>query len=166
MPQPPMIRALACAAAVAACLVPAGSAQANSSQESIFQDDLLLVGSGSSVRASALDELQSLGVDTIRVFVPWSQLAPDATSTVRPAGPLGHTAGPLARRPVATAEFWRDLLCIDRTGRRLAGRAAAEQGCRGATRLEATAIAHHPYIRGGSRSPLTPARRDEITISS
>jgi hypothetical protein len=81
-------------------------------------------------------------------------------------GPIGHTAGPLARRPVATAEFWRDLLCIDRAGRRLRGRAAADQGCRGARLLEATAIAHHPYIRGGSRSPLTPARPDEITISS
>src|SRR5207244_6837481 len=81
-------------------------------------------------------------------------------------GPIGHTGGPLARRPVATAEFWRDLLCIDRAGRRLRGRAATEQGCRGAPRLEATAIAHHPYVRGGSRSPLTPPRRDEITISS
>jgi hypothetical protein len=304
-----MIRALACAAAVAACLVPAGSAQANSSQESIFQDDLLLVDSGPGLRESTLDELQSLGVDTIRVFVPWAQVAPAANSTVRPAGfdgsnpndypasawapfdglvrsaavrglsviltpnspipawashcggsvtarqscrpdaaefgqfvqalgsrysggalprvtrwglynepnvgrwltpqwvrrggrtipaspqqyrnlayaaiaalrdtghgsdqillgetgPIGYTAGSLARRPVATAEFWRDLLCIDRAGRRLRGRVAVEQGCVGATRLEATAIAHHPYIRGGSRSPLTAPRRDEITISS
>jgi hypothetical protein len=309
MPRTPMIRALACAAAVAVCLVPAGSARANSSQESIFQDDLLLVGSGDSVRERTLDELQSLGVDTIRVFVPWAQVAPDATSTVRPAGfegadpgaypagawspfdelvrsvaarglsiiltptspnpawashcggsvtarqscrpdpgefgqfvralgsrfaggslprvgrwglfneanvgrwltpqwvrrggrtipaspeqyrnlayaaisalrdtghggdqillgetaPIGYTGGSLARRPVATAEFWRDLLCIDRAGRRLGGRVAVEQGCQGAQRLEATAIAHHPYVRGGSRSPLTPARRDEITISS
>src|SRR5438067_1993820 len=81
-------------------------------------------------------------------------------------GPIGHTTGPLARRPVATAEFWRDLLCIGASGRRLGGRAASEQGCRGARRLNATAIAHHPYIQGGSRSPLTPARPDEITISS
>ena len=46
------------------------------------------------------------------------------------------------------------------------GRAAREQGCNTATRLDVTAIAHHPYVRGGSRSPLTPPRRDEITISS
>src|SRR5437764_3346183 len=103
MPQPPMIRALACAVAVAACLVPAGSAQASSSQESIFQDDLLLVGSGSSVRASALDELQSLGVDTIRVFVPWAQLAPDANSTARPAGFDG--SNPNAYAAAAWAPF-------------------------------------------------------------
>jgi hypothetical protein len=36
----------------------------------------------------------------------------------------------------------------------------------GARRLNVTAVAHHPYVRGGSRSPLTPSRRDEITISS
>ena len=67
---------------------------------------------------------------------------------------------------MATAEFWRDLLCIDSRGRRLTGGAAAEQGCRRALRLDATAISHHPYIQGGSRSPLTPPRSDEITIDS
>jgi hypothetical protein len=308
MPGPRTLRALACALAAAACLVPAGSAHANSTQESIFQDDLLLVGSGGAVRESTLDELQSLGVDTIRVFVPWAQIAPDPTSTARPTfdatdsgaypasnwapfddllrsaanrglsvivtpttpvpawasrcggsvaarqscrpdpaefgqfvqalgtrwsgsslprvgrwglmneanvgrwltpqwvrrgrrlvpvspslyrqlaaaaisalqatghggdqillgetAPIGNTSGPLVRRPVATAEFWRDLLCITRSGRRLTGAAAREQGCNTATRLDVTAIAHHPYVRGGSRSPLTRPRRDEITISS
>jgi hypothetical protein len=309
MPGPRTFRALACALAAAVCLAPAGSAHADSTQESIFQDDLLLVGSGAAVRESTLDELQSLGVDTIRVFVPWAQVAPDATSTVRPTfdaadpraypaanwapfddllrsaasrslsvivtpttplpawasrcggsvaarqscrpdpaefgqfvralgtrwsgsgslplvsrwglmnepnvgrwltpqwvrrggrlvavspslyrqlaaaaisalqatghggdqillgetAPIGHTSGPLVRRPVATAEFWRDLLCIAASGRRLTGRAAREQGCTTATRLNVTAVAHHPYVRGGSRSPLTPPRRDEIAISS
>lgn len=303
------MRALACAGALVACLATGATAHASSAQESIFQDDLQLVGSGATVREQTLDQLQSLGVDTIRVFVPWSSIAPAPDSTVAPAGfdaanpaaypaggwqpfdelvrsasarglsviltptapipawasrcggsvsnrqscrpdpaqfgafmqalgsrysgageprvtrwglwnepnvgrwltpqfvrrggrvvpaspaiyrgmayaaiaglaasghggdqillgetgPIGHTTGPLARRPVATAEFWRDLLCIGASGRRLGGRAASEQGCRGARRLNATAIAHHPYIQGGSRSPLTPARPDEITISS
>jgi hypothetical protein len=303
MPRPRTTGALACAAAVLACLAAPPAAPASRTQETIFQDDLLLVDSGSAVREQTLDRLQSLGVNTIRVFVPWAQVAPDAASTARPAfdatnpgaypggvwtpfdellgslqsrglsaivtptspipawasrcggsvaarqscrpdpaqfgqfvqalgtrypgvgrwallnepnvgrwltpqfvrrgrrlipaspaiyrglayaaiaglrasghrgdqillgetGPIGHTTGPIVRRPVATAEFWRDLLCIDSRGRRLTGRAAGEQGCRGARRLDVTAISHHPYIQGGSRSPLTPARPDEITIDS
>jgi hypothetical protein len=308
MPRPRTSRALAGAVAVLACLALAAPAGASRTQESIFQDDLLLVGSGSGVREQTLDRLQSLGVNTVRVFVPWAQVAPAPTSTARPTfdatdpgayaadawapfdellrslaarglgaivtptapfpawasrcggsvsnrqscrpdptqfgqfvqalgrrysggtqprvgrwglmnepnvgrwltpqfvrrgrrlvpaspaiyrglayaaiaglrasghgadqillgetAPIGHTTGPIVRRPVATAEFWRDLLCIDSSGRRLGGRAATEQGCRGARRLDANAIAHHPYIQGGSRSPLTPARPDEITINS
>jgi hypothetical protein len=309
MPRPRTIRALAGVAGVAACLAMGAPAQASRTQESIFQDDLLLVGSGGGVREQTLDRLQSLGVDTVRVFVPWSQIAPDPTSIARPGnfdatdpgaypagawapfddllssaqrrglgvivtptapipawasrcggtiatrqscrpdpgefgqfvqalgrrwsggsaprvsrwgiwnepnvgrwltpqfvrrggrlvpaspatyrglanaaiaalrasghggdqvllgetGPIGHTTGPIDRRPVATAEFWRDLLCLDASGRRLTGRAATEQGCRGARRLDATGISHHPYIQGGSRSPSTPPRPDEITIGS
>ena len=78
--------------------------------------------------------------------------------------PIGNTTGAITTRPVATATFWRNLLCLDRSGRSLRGRAAVEQECTRPQRLLATAIAHHPYIRGGSRSPLMPARPDEITI--
>jgi hypothetical protein len=80
--------------------------------------------------------------------------------------PIGNTTGKLDTRPVATATFWRDLLCLDRSGHALRGRAAVEQECTHPPRLLATAIAHHPYIRGGSRAPLTRPRRDEITIAN
>lgn len=80
--------------------------------------------------------------------------------------PIGNTTGRLSVRPVATATFWRDLLCLDGSGGSLRGRAASEQDCTRPPRLLATAIAHHPYIRGGSRSPLTRARADEITIAN
>jgi hypothetical protein len=80
--------------------------------------------------------------------------------------PIGNTTGPLNTRPVATATFWRNLLCLDRSGHTLRGRAATEQECTRPPRLLATAIAHHPYIQGGSRSPLTRARPDEITIGN
>jgi hypothetical protein len=81
-------------------------------------------------------------------------------------GPIGHTSGAIFRRPVATALFLRNLFCMDSRGRALRGRAAIEQDCRRPPRLLATGIAHHPYIRGGSRGPLTPPRRDEITIAN
>jgi len=306
---------------VAACLMALalpGAAHAASFQESIAQDERQLLYNGPDVREQTLDELQSLGVDTIRVLFTWSDVAPEAGSTRRPpnfdaanpahypaeawnrydalvrsaarrrlgliltpttpmpvwasqcrgspvarttcnpdpaafgalvravgtrysgaypdeddggallprvrrwglmneahvgrwmtpqfvrrrgrivpasparyrrlalaavaalratghrrdlillgeSAPIGHTRGPLVTRPVATAEFWRNLLCIDRAGRPLRGRAAVEQDCRRRFRLNVTAAAHHPYVRGGSRPPLTPPRRDEITIGS
>jgi hypothetical protein len=36
--------------------------------------------------AGTLDQLRRLGVERVRVFVPWNSLAPDSTSRVRPAG--------------------------------------------------------------------------------
>jgi hypothetical protein len=307
---------LACLGAALAAL-PAG-ALASTTQESIMQDDGLLLFSGAGQRDATLDEMRSLGVDTVRVFVYWDAVAPESRSTQRPPGfdsadpaaysatlwdrfdglvraaaarglgliltptspipawasqcggsvssrqsckpdpaefggfvralgtrysgsyadendgggvlprvsrwglwnepnvgrwltpqfvrrggrlvpasparyrqlavaaiaglratghgadqillgetaPIGNTTGAIVRRPVATATFWRDLLCLNRSGGALRGGAATEQGCGRPPRLLATAIAHHPYIRGGSRSPLTPARRDEITIAN
>jgi len=81
-------------------------------------------------------------------------------------GPIGHATGALVRRPVATAEFLRDLFCISSAGHKLRGAAARAQGCRGNLFLAAGGIAHHPYIQGGSKAPTTPARPDEIVISS
>jgi hypothetical protein len=80
--------------------------------------------------------------------------------------PIGNTTGAIVRRPVATATFWRNLLCVSRSGGPLRGRDAREQGCTRPPRLAVTGIAHHPYVRGGSRPPLTPPRVDEITIAN
>ena len=299
-------------------LVPAARAAADDEQETIMQDDGQLLFSGAGARDSGLDEMRALGADTVRVFVFWNAVAPEAASTDRPpdfdaanpaaypsdlwnrfddvvrgaqargmsviltpttpipawasecggsvsardackpdpaefgsfvralgtrysgsypdedqgggllppvgrwglvneanvgrwlrpqfvrrggrivpasparyrrlaaagiaalretghagdvimlgeTAPIGNTTGPLATRPVATATFWRNLLCVDRAGRALTGRAAVEQECTRPPRLLATAIAHHPYVRGGSRAPLTAPRRDEITIAN
>src|SRR5205085_8594707 len=80
--------------------------------------------------------------------------------------PIGNTTGAINTRPVATATFWRNLFCMSRSGRTLRGTAARDQDCKRPPRLLATAIAHHPYIQGGSRSPLTRPRPDEITIAN
>lgn len=306
---------LACLALFA---LPAPTAAASSSQESIFQDDLQLLFSGGERRDAALGQIQGLGADTVRAFVFWNTVAPESSSTARPpafdgadpasypfdlwdrfdalvratsargmgliltptspipawasqcggsasrrsscspdpadfgdfvralgtrysgsypdetdggavlprvsrwglynepnvgrwltpqfvrrggrtipasparyrrlaaaaigalrgtghardlillgeTAPIGNTSGPLFRRPVATARFWRALLCIDRAGRPLRGRDAREQDCRRPPRLLATGVAHHPYVRGGSRPPLTRPRPDEITIAN
>lgn len=62
----------------------AGPARAGSTQESIFQDDQQLLYSGAEHRDKTLDVVRDLGADTIRVFVRWSDVAPDSTSTTRP----------------------------------------------------------------------------------
>ena len=68
---------------LAAGAVPA--AHASRTQESIFQDDRLLLGDAATRRA-ALDEIDDLGVDTIHSLVLWNRIAPDADSTRKPDG--------------------------------------------------------------------------------
>jgi hypothetical protein len=68
-----------------AALTLAAPAQAGKTQESIFQDDATLLGDDAAKRDRALDELQSLGVDTVRALVLWNRIAPDALSSTKPA---------------------------------------------------------------------------------
>jgi hypothetical protein len=80
----------------------AAPAHASSNQESIFQDDATLFGDDTSKRDQALDEMQALGVDTVRANVLWNRIAPDATSSTKPAGfdasdPGAYPAGNWAR---------------------------------------------------------------------
>jgi hypothetical protein len=80
--------------------------------------------------------------------------------------PLGRTTGPLATRPVSPRIFIRELLCLDRRGRKLRGRAAAIRGCRGKIRFNVGGYAHHPYTRGGSQPPTVKGGPDEITLAA
>jgi hypothetical protein len=66
-------------AALAFALVPAlapAAARASAGQESLFQEDDLLLRTDASGREATLDQLQALGVDTIHTLVGWSALAP------------------------------------------------------------------------------------------
>jgi hypothetical protein len=82
--------------------------------------------------------------------------------------PIGRTWGALARRPMPPAEFLRTLFCLGPRHGVLRGAAARRAGCgRRVRRLAVAGFAHHPYPRGGSRSPASrPQARGEITISS
>lgn len=66
---------------VAVFAAPAG---ASKTQESIFQDDRLLLESGADTRNATLDQLKALGVDTLRVNAIWARIAPDRESTTKP----------------------------------------------------------------------------------
>jgi hypothetical protein len=69
-------------AALAALLLPA-TAFAGMSQESIFEDEYLLLTKGD---ISALDEMSALGADTVRSIVYWQDVAPSPKSSKAPRG--------------------------------------------------------------------------------
>jgi hypothetical protein len=74
--------AAALLAAAALMLATAGRAHASTTMPTMLQDDTTLVYGSPAARDSRLDELQSLGVDIVKVRVSWRALAPSH----KPAG--------------------------------------------------------------------------------
>lgn len=60
-------------------------ARAAATQESMFQDDNLLLYRGDDTADKTLRELKDLGVTAVRVTVPWRAFAPDHRALTRPA---------------------------------------------------------------------------------
>jgi hypothetical protein len=75
---------LAICAVLGAALACAATASASRTQESMIQDDTLLLQAGPEVRSQTLDEIKALGVDIVKARVSWRDLAPDMP--VKPAG--------------------------------------------------------------------------------
>ena len=71
---------------VAALLALAAPAQASTSQETIVQDDRMLLNFGIGVQNAAFDELDTLGVDTVHAVINWDRLAPKPSSKTVPKG--------------------------------------------------------------------------------
>ncbi len=73
-----------CAVALSLIAAPAG---ANRREQTIFDatNDILHAGS-TAERNAVLDQLQALGVDTVRLVVPWRQIVPAPDASQRPAG--------------------------------------------------------------------------------
>jgi hypothetical protein len=74
------------AALVSFAAFAAGQAQASKTQESMVQDDRMLLNYGAGVREGALNDLDSLGVNTLHVDIIWKTLAPSANSAKPPKG--------------------------------------------------------------------------------
>ena len=62
----------------------AGSAQASRAEWSIFEDHTALVQSGVKKRISTLDEIKSLGADTLRIEFKWNEIAPKPKDATKP----------------------------------------------------------------------------------
>jgi hypothetical protein len=92
------------AALAAALVVP--PAHAGPTQESLFEDERLLLESGPEAREQALDELDALGVDVVRALVIWNRVAPAPTSKARPA----FDARDPAAYPPGAWDRWDDLV--------------------------------------------------------
>jgi hypothetical protein len=81
-----MTKRLTILTALLTLLVLPPAAQASHTQGSVFEDDTALLTSDVSARDRALDEITSLGADTIRTLVIWNRVAPDPTSATKPSG--------------------------------------------------------------------------------
>ena len=93
--------------ACAASMLAAAPADASRTQESVFEDEHELLQRGPERQASALDDIDALGADSIRSLVSWNQLAPAPTSKRRPKGFDG--ADPAAY-PAAGWDRYDDLV--------------------------------------------------------
>jgi hypothetical protein len=79
-------RVLLAAALVSALgVVAAPVAQASTTQESVFQDDTVLLSGNP---GPYLDQMKSLGVNTVHTLVFWNRLAPNPESNRKPSGDL------------------------------------------------------------------------------
>ena len=82
---------------VAAALLAPGGALANSSQETILQDDTALIYSSPTQVATNLQTLKNMGIDRVRVSVVWSLVAPNPKAAKKPAfnatNPAAYPAG-------------------------------------------------------------------------
>src|SRR4051812_28800137 len=70
---------------LAGALALASPAAASKTQWSMFEDHVFLVRSGPVVREQTLDEIRSLGADTFRLEVKWSEVAPSPEAKTKPA---------------------------------------------------------------------------------
>src|SRR4051812_45531242 len=77
----PLILALCALVAVAVAALP-GSAHASAEQSMTFEAPVDLANPAT--RTQAFDEIESFGVKSVRIVLLWQNVAPEATSRVKP----------------------------------------------------------------------------------
>ena len=82
----PARRLLALAILATAFLATAGQASASKTQQSILQDDRMLLAYGTGVQNGALNDMQALGVKVVHADIGWYTLAPKPNSSSPPKG--------------------------------------------------------------------------------
>ena len=71
---------------VTAFLALAGQAGASRTQQSVFQDDRMLLAYGTGVQNGGLRDMQALGVDVVHADIGWNSLAPSPNASKPPSG--------------------------------------------------------------------------------
>jgi hypothetical protein len=94
--------ALLCGALTLAAAAPAAASR---TQESIFEDEHQLLELGPATQAGALDDIKSLGADSVRSLVLWSRLAPAGKRR-----PRGFKAADPRSYPAAAWDPYDDMV--------------------------------------------------------
>ena len=78
---------------------------------------------------------------------------------------IGETA-PIGgnSRNTSPRDFLLGLFCVDGRGHKLRGRAAKSLRCKGATRIQAGGLSHHPYSRGAGVPTGTRQKPGSLTM--
>ncbi len=120
LPAVPRRRSAALAAAALVALLAPGCGSSSSSSHSLTRSPLISIfEAGPQLRsnpAATIDTMHHLGVDVVKVFVPWIELAPNATSRTPPQSFNG--ADPNAYPAAAWAPF--DAIVRDAAARGIA----------------------------------------------
>ena len=113
-----ILRAVTSAALVAA--LACAPAEASSTQESLVQDDPLLLGGKTQEDVDvAFGSLAAIGVDRVRVSVFWDQVAPDPRAQKKPDFPEGSAASSGSYPRGKWAPYDRIVLAAQKSGVKL-----------------------------------------------
>jgi hypothetical protein len=91
------------------------------------------------------------GLPALKASVPGARVL---VGELAPVGTATKVLGPL--------RFLQQWLCVDKSYKRLRGRAARAAGCNGFKRVSANGFAHHPYGPAGA----VPPKRDIVNMVS
>ena len=161
-PFPWLKRVLTAVFAVVALAAVPAPALASKGQLSIFQDDFVLRGSGNDARTAALNELDGLGVDVVKVAAMWRALAPGGNTEARrlrrrePGRLLGDRLGAV-RRPHPRRTGARDAR--DAHARRPGARLGIQAGGRSPGRSARTSASSASSSRRSARATRARTRR-------
>ena len=98
-------------------LLGAGPARAGTAQETIIQDDPLLLSAETQEQVdSAFTSFKAVGIDRVRVSLFWDHVAPGRMSQTKPAFPDPGPSSPAAYPPGSWARYDRIMLASQKSG--------------------------------------------------
>jgi len=104
-------------AATFAALLAASGAHAATAQETVIQDDPLLLSAETQKEVdAAFTSFKAVGIDRVRVSLFWSFVAPERMNQTKPAFPAPGPSSPAAYPPGSWARYDKIMLASQKTG--------------------------------------------------